>query len=204
MPVPDVPYFSQWETPDLTLAVVAEGDIALRRDPLWAASGATSLDEYATWAAHVCGMACLKMVLAAGGRMIPTLDLARGCTAHGGYVVDPDSGAIRGLIYAPFVTFVAEAFGLRASVVTGIGVHDLPALMAGGGWFIASVHHDIRWPERAPPSTGGHLVLVLAADAATVTFHNPSGHDAGSQANVVLPSATFGRFFAGRGIRIEG
>ncbi|MDR3538500.1 MAG: C39 family peptidase [Acetobacteraceae bacterium] len=199
----DVPYFSQWETPDLTLAVLAEGEAALRRDPRWAASGAASVEEYAAWAGHVCGMACLKMVLAARGQSVPTLDLARGCTKHGGYVVDPASGAIKGLIYAPFVRFVAEAFDLRAAVVTGIAAADLPGIMAEAAFFIASVHYGIRWPDRAPPSTGGHLVLVLAADADSVTFHNPSGHDTASQAHVALPAATFARFFAGRGIRID-
>ncbi len=205
MPVPprDVPYFSQWETPDLTLAVLADGEAALRRDPRWAASGAASVEEYATWAGHVCGMACLKMVLAARGRPVPTLQLARGCTAHGGYVVDPASGTIKGLIYAPFVRFVAEAFGLHAAVVTGITAADLPEIMATAAFFIASVHHGIRWPDRTPPATGGHLVLVLAADADNVTFHNPSGHNAASQAHVVLPTATFARFFARRGICID-
>lgn len=200
--MPDVPYFSQWESPDLTLAVVAQGEAALRHDPLWAASGAASIEEYVTWAAHVCGMACLKMVLAARGKLVPTLTLARGCTTHGGYVVDPGSGAIKGLIYAPFVRFVAEAFDLRAAVVTDIEATALPAILAEADCFIASVHPGIRWPEQAPPSTGGHLVLVLSATGETVTFHNPSGHDAASQANVTLPMATFARFFAGRGIRI--
>ncbi len=37
---------------------------ALPRDPSWQASGAHSIEEYVAWASHVCGMACLKMILA--------------------------------------------------------------------------------------------------------------------------------------------
>ena len=202
MVVSDVPYFSQWESPDLTPAVLAEGDVALRRDPAWAGSGAGSLEEYVTWASHVCGMACLKMVLATRGMACPTLQLARECTRHGGYVVDP-AGGIRGLIYAPFVDYVAAAFGLRAAVVTDVTAADLPAIMRTAAFFIASVHPDIRWPERVPSSRGGHLVLVLEAGPDHVTFHNPSGHVAATQAHVRLSLASFDRFFAGRGIRIE-
>jgi hypothetical protein len=198
----DVPFRSQWASPDLTLAVLAEGEAALRRDPRWAETGAASVEEYATWASHVCGMACLQMVLAARGTAVPLLALARSCAAHGGYVADGDGG-IRGLIYAPFVRYVAEAFGLTAAVVTDIVAADLPAIMAEAAYFIASVHPDIRWPARTPPTRGGHLVLVLAADAAGVVFHNPSGHDTAAQAHVRLPLDVFARFFAGRGIRIE-
>jgi hypothetical protein len=197
-----VPYFSQWETPELTLAVLAQGQAALRRDPAWRASGADSLEEYVTWANHVCGMACLKMVLAARGHLIPTLRLARECTTYGGYVADPSTGEIRGLIYAPFVRYVAETFGLQAEVVTDIGAERLPAMLGMGDLLMASVHPDIRWPDRDPPSRGGHLVLVLGATPEAITFHNPSGHDAASQADVVLPVSAFARFFAGRGIRI--
>lgn len=47
-----VPFFSQWETPDMTMEVLAEGaEVALRRDPLWQNSGAETPDEYAVWAA---------------------------------------------------------------------------------------------------------------------------------------------------------
>ena len=83
-PLPEaVPFFSQWETPDMTLAVLADGaEAALRRDPLWRGSGAETLDEYAVWAANICGMACLKMILATRGEIVPTIELARRCLAH--------------------------------------------------------------------------------------------------------------------------
>ena len=108
-PALDVPYFSQWETPEMTLPVLAEGAAALHRDPLWKNSGAETIEEYARWAVNVCGMACLKMILAARGEAHPILSLARACTSYGGYVVDEADASIKGLIYAPFVTFVRVA-----------------------------------------------------------------------------------------------
>ena len=199
-----VPYFSQWESRDLTGAVLSKGaEVALARDPRWASSGADTLGEYVTWGAHVCGMACLKMILAARtGRIIPTLELARECTAYGGYTVDVDTGRIRGLIYAPFVRFVRERFGVDSEVITGTTVEGLPRLFDRAEFFLASVHPSIRWPDREPPARGGHLVLVMQCSSGRVVFHNPSGHDEASQVGVTLPIATFDRFFANRGIAI--
>ncbi|ANN58351.1 hypothetical protein A9174_17435 [Mesorhizobium loti NZP2037] len=196
-----VPFFSQWETPDMTLAVLADGaDVALRRDPLWRGSGAETPDEYAVWAANICGMACLKMILATRGEIVPTIDLARRCTRYGGYVVN--EGSIRGLIYAPFVTFVKAEFGLEAQVMTNVATSDIPAILARSRFFISSVSSSIRWPEREPPSKGGHLVLVTAASDDGFRFHNPSGHTSATQANAVLSPADFDRFFANRGIAV--
>ena len=199
-----VPYFSQWETPDMTLAVVAEGaQVALLRDPLWASSGASSVEDYARWAGNLCGMACLKMVLAARtGRTMPIMDLAMGCKDYGGYVEEAD-GRIKGLIYAPFVPFVKDRFGLHTRVVTGISAGDIGDILAQSEFFVASVHHSIRWSDTEPPSKGGHLVLVTAVDAGSVRFHNPSGHEAATRENVELPLEVFERFFAGRGIAID-
>ncbi|WP_031248222.1 C39 family peptidase [Mesorhizobium sp. LNHC229A00] len=201
-PLPEtVPFFSQWETPDMTLAVLADGvEAALRRDPLWQGSGAATLDEYAIWAANVCGMACLKMILAARGEIVPTIELARRCTPYGGYVVD--EGSIKGLIYAPFVTFVKAEFGLDAEVMTNVATADIPSILGRSRFFIASVSSSIRWPERKPPSKGGHLVLVTAASDEGFRFHNPSGHTSATQANAVLAPAAFDRFFANRGIAV--
>jgi hypothetical protein len=196
-----VPFFSQWETPDMTMEVLAEGaEVALRRDPLWQNSGAETPDEYAVWAANICGMACLKMILATRGEIVPTIELARRCTSYGGYVVN--EGSIKGLIYAPFVSFVRETFGLRAEVITNVATSDIPAILARSRFFIASVSSWIRWPEREPPAKGGHLVLVTAASDQGFRFHNPSGHTSATQENAVLAPVDFDRFFANRGIAV--
>jgi hypothetical protein len=197
-----VPYFSQWETPAMTMPVVTQGASALLGDPLWRESGAATVEEYARWASNICGMACLKMVLAARGDIHRTIDLARACTAFGGYVVNEADRSIKGLIYAPFVTFVAETFGLKAETITNLPTSDIPALLQSRTYFMASVNSQIRWPDREPTSKGGHLVLVTAASSQTIRFHNPSGHDLSSQANVALPVPNFDRFFANRGIAI--
>lgn len=199
-----VPYFSQWETPDMTLAVVAEGaPAALLKDPLWASSGARNVEDYARWAGNLCGMACLKMVLAARtGQTFQIMDLAMGCKDYGGYVEEPD-GKIKGLIYAPFVPFVRDRFGLNARVVTGIPVAEIGDILTQSQFFIASVHHSIRWQDTVPPAKGGHLVLVTALEGDMIRFHNPSGHVAATRENVEMPLETFDRFFAGRGIAID-
>ncbi|MBX5085629.1 hypothetical protein HJB56_23110 [Rhizobium lentis] len=198
-----VPYFSQWETPGMTLPVLAKGSQALLGDPLWHRSGAGTIEEYALWAVNVCGMACLKMILAARGEILPTLELARACTSYGGYVVNEIDDSIKGLIYAPFVRFVSERFGLRAETMTGVDASAIPELLSKRRFFIASVNSGIRWPEREPPSKGGHLVLVTSASTESIRFHNPSGHDEASQADVTLPLSVFDRFFANRGISVD-
>lgn len=198
----DVPYFSQWETPEMTLPVLSEGASALHRDPLWRNSGAETIEEYVRWAVNACGMACLKMILAVRGEAHPILSLARACTGYGGYVVNEADASIKGLIYAPFVDFVRERFILSADIRTDVTAAGIPAILAEHRFFIASVNSAIRWPEREPSSKGGHLVLVTAASQESIRFHNPSGHDRASQADVVLPLATFDRFFANRGIAV--
>lgn len=199
--MPHVPFFSQFETPALT-ARIAAGTFDLREDPAWAASGAADPEEYARWSMHACGMACLRMILAATrGEAPPTLVLLRASLPYGCYV--EDGAAIKGLIYAPFVRYVAAEFGLAAEVVTGVEAGDLPALLSRAPFFIASVHPWIRWPAREPPRRGGHLVLVHRADGAEVMFNNPSGDVPASQGDAVLGLRDFARYFAGRGILVR-
>jgi hypothetical protein len=195
-----IPYFSQWESPALAARFVADA-AALAEDPAWRMSGAADRGEYVRWANHVCGMACVKMILAARtGRVWPILELARAATAHGAYVETGDD--IRGLIYAPCVAWLRAAHGIDAEVVVGIGAADLPAILSRAAFFIASVHPWIRTPDREPPRRGGHLVLATAADARGVRFHNPSGDAPATSVDVSLDLAGFERFFAGRGIAV--
>lgn len=200
----DVPYFSQWESRHLTNDVIARGAaVALAEDPNWAASGAATLDEYVQWVDNLCGMACLKMVLAARtGSVVPMMELARACTRYGGYTIS-DDGNIKGLIYAPFVEFVSREFSIEANIVTRIAASDISGILQLEEFFIASVHPSVRWPDRSPPSRGGHLVLVIEATAEHIVFHNPSGHDVPSQEYASVPVTTFDKFFAGRGIAIK-
>ena len=112
------------------------------------------------------------------------------------------TGQIKGLVYAPFVRFIREEFAIDAEVVTGIGAEGIARVLKEAEFFIASVHHSIRWPDREPPRKGGHLVLVLEA-ADDIVFHNPSGHNVSSQEYASVPVPTFNKFFAGRGVAIK-
>jgi hypothetical protein len=204
MPAPEIPpFFGQWETPALIGAIIT-GACRAEDDPAWAESGAESREDYARWADHLCGVACLRMALAARGITPPRArDLAQVLTGYGAYVEQPD-GHIRGLIYAPAITWLAEAHGVRAEIILDRMAEDIPPLLADGGLFIASVHPAIRRPAEPAPGKGGHLVLVFGAEGGALRVHNPSGHDAASQADARLPVADFTRFFAGRGIWLPG
>jgi hypothetical protein len=194
------PYRAQWESPGLVAEFLTGRDAAT--DPLWAASGADSLEEYARWSEHLCGCACLQMALGALGREVPPIHaIRRGVQDLGGYVETPEGG-IRGLIYAGAVAWLGGQ-GIAAETRLDLGAAELPALLGRGRLFIASVHPGIRRPETAPPARGGHLVLVFGATpAGELRFHNPSGDRPANQADARLHPEVFDRFFAGRGILI--
>ncbi len=194
------PYRAQWESPALIPDFLAGRDRAT--DPLWRSSGAASAEEYASWADHLCGCACLQMVLGALGHAMPPIHhIRRGVQRHDGYVEAAD-GTIHGLIYAGAVAWLGER-GIAAAIRLDLRAAELPALLAGGALLIASVHPGIRWPERDPPSRGGHLVLVFGAAAdGALRFHNPSGDTEATRRDARLPPEVFDRFFAGRGILV--
>ncbi|WP_207540069.1 hypothetical protein [Sabulicella rubraurantiaca] len=192
------PFFAQWESAALVADFLAGWDAAT--DPLWAESGAESAAEYATWASHLCGMACLKMALAARGEVHRIHELRRAVQARGGYVVDGE--AIHGLIYAGAVAFLQER-DIPARIVLDEPTEDIPAKLAGGRLFIASVHASIRRPDTEPPQRGGHLILVFGLDeAGRLRFHNPSGDTEETRRDVRMGISTFSRFHAERGILI--
>ena len=195
-----VPYFSQWESAALASRFIS-GDIQVGDDPLWTSSGAASQAEYAEWANHICGMACLKMILAARtGTVYPTMELTRAAVEFGAYVIG--EGGIRGMTYAPFVKMLKGRFGIDAQVVTGIDATGIVSILKPGSLFIASVHPSIRWLEPPPPKKGGHLVLVTGATPDKIVFHNPSGHTVETQVDAAAATGMFGEFFAGRGVLI--
>ncbi len=188
------PYAAQWESEELVADFLAGGDAA--SDPLWRKSGAESAAEYARWARHLCGMACLRMALGGAHRIH---DLRRAVQAHGGYV-DEGGDAIHGLRYAGAVAWL-NAQGHDARIVLDEATQDIPRKLEQGALFIASVHPMIRTPEAAPPHRGGHLVLVFGVDGeGRLRFHNPSGHTAETRRDVRMDLPTFARFHAGRGI----
>ena len=77
--MPAVPYFAQFESREL-IPEFLSGKRDPADDPLWHLSGASDSHEYAKWCSHICGMACLKMLLAHWQeRVIPTIALAKQC-----------------------------------------------------------------------------------------------------------------------------
>ncbi len=195
------PFRAQWESAELVADFLAGRDPAT--DPAWAQSGAADRAEYARWAGHLCGMACLQMALGALGRPVPPIHaLRRAVQALGGYVEEPD-GVIRGLIYSGAVKWLTGQ-GIDARILLDLSAEEIPALLAPAGLLIASVHPGIRRPEAEPSGRGGHLVLVFgAAPDGALRFHNPSGDSEESRRDARLHPAAFGRFFAGRGILVE-
>lgn len=197
------PFFGQWESAG-RIGAILSGALAAEDDPLWPRSGAAGAADYARWADHLCGVACLRMALAARGIAPPrAFDLARDLTARGGYVVQPD-GTIRGLVYAPAVAWLRDAHGIAAEVRIDLAAESVADLVAAGGLVIASVHPSIRQPEATPPTRGGHLVLVFGGAGGSLRFHNPSGDTPASQQDARLPIEDFARFHAGRGIFLPG
>ncbi|MFF0754614.1 C39 family peptidase [Streptomyces sp. NPDC004267] len=195
------PTVTQYASPDLIAAFAYQGrDHAA--DPRWSESGAPDLDTYRRWCGHMCGIACLRMALLARTGDAPTLfALLDGARKYGAYTEDTDTGAIRGLIYAPFAQYVHDVHRLHAEVHPTLTAPDLLALLDSGRLVMASVHKEIRRPENPAPGKGGHLVLVTGHQGDTLHFRNPSGHTEQTR-TASLPTAEFTEFFGGRGVSL--
>lgn len=198
---PNVPYFSQWESRELAEPIIMN-QIDIRDDPLWRNSGASSKDEYAEWSWNGCGMACLKMVLAATHhKVIPLVTLGKKAAACGVYSLPLHESP--GMFYKPFVSFIGKEFSLPAQAHSALTISEIKQAVSRGGYAIASVTPEIRFPNKQPTKKGGHLVLIQGYDddTHTIFLHNPSGFK-GAQENVELSESVFSRFFDNKGIVI--
>jgi hypothetical protein len=196
-----IPWVTQYATPSLIAAIAYQGHPPAD-DPNWRVSGAPSKEAYGRWCTHLCGLACLRMALIARDGQAPSLfELLGGCLEYGGYVEEP-GGRIKGLLYRPFSNFTRDRYQLQADVITSLGPTQVKHELSHGRLVMASVHKEIRRPEREPPGTGGHLVLVTGCQDDKLTFYNPSGHtrEAGTAR---LPEAVFDRFAAHRGLALH-
>jgi hypothetical protein len=195
---------TQFASPDLITDIVYGGrDPA--DDPRWPESGAPTVDDYAFWCGRWCGMACLQMALTHRDGKSPTLyELLDAGLPYGTYVPQPD-GTVQGLFYDAFIAYVRAERDLDGEVHRHLDLAQLRKVLSGPDTLvIASVHREIRRPDRPSPGQGGHLVLVTGHDPATDTlaFHNPSGHtDAARTATLDAP--TFGAFYAGRAVSLD-
>jgi hypothetical protein len=197
-----VPYFSQWESPEI-VGPILDGSKRGADDPRWADSGARTPQEYEFWADRVCGLACLKMVLAWRGQPVPPMmRLVERALHWRAYV--PEGDRVAGLIYRPFADWVSEEYGIGVQVMPDLPAEAIAASASPATPVIASVHYWIRWPDRTPPQRGGHLVLVTGVADGLVRLHNPSGVAGESQQDALVKVPDFERFFAGRGMLISG
>lgn len=192
-----VPSVMQFASPELAEDILY-GDRDWTDDPRWLETGAPDLASYGHWAVRWCGIACLQMALLARDDAAPSLyQLAVDAKRYGAYSDAPS--APQGLIYRPFVDYVRAEHGLHAEVATDLPATELCRAVQGGNLVIASVHPEIRRPQRPSPGQGGHLVLVTSAETNTVTFNDPSGHQPKARI-ATLPITTFETFFARRGV----
>ncbi|CAM5282684.1 hypothetical protein GCM10010329_43550 [Streptomyces spiroverticillatus] len=198
--VHQVPYFSQWVTPELAETIVTR-QLPAAEDPLWQAYGAVSPEEYDWWSWRLCGMACLRMCLAHWGLPVPTaMELAAGCVEAGAYVRREDGG-LDGLIYAPFARHVEATWPLAAESRPDLPAEEIRQLLASGRLLMLSVHPSVReLAPTAPPARGGHLVLAVGYEAEALLVHNPSGFHGRSQEFARIPWSDLDRFYAGRGV----
>ena len=199
----EIPYRSQYGSLDLAGAIVA-GRMAIGEDPGWVESGARDRAEHTRWARSGCGMACLQMILAARGEVVPPLaELGRRAIGYGAYEARPARG-FGPLIYAGFVDFVGAEFGLQARVAAPLELDDLLSAVAADEVVLASVGADIRALPAQPARRGGHLVLVVdvSADRSRLCFHDPAGDPPARARGVWLERDVFARFYAGRGIAV--
>ncbi|MGW0535075.1 peptidase [Streptomyces sp. NPDC003032] len=192
------PSRTQFASPELVGPIVYE-EFDRAADPAWRDSGAVTLDDYARWCGHLCGMTCFQMAL---GPCAPSLfELRDGALKYGAYTeVD---GVIRGMIYAPFAAYAREAHGVDAAVHRHLSVEEIGTLLDEGRQVIASVHFEIRRPHRPAPGRGGHLVLLTGRTAdGRLHLHNPSGVDAATR-TASMSADEFEPFFAGRGVSLR-
>lgn len=198
----DLPYFSQWESRDLVEKIITK-QIDAKDDPHWQESGAKNTKEYASWSWSCCGMACLKMILAhKESKLVPIITLGKQCLEYGGYKLPLEKYS--GLYYKPFVRFIKEKYGLHGKSTGALTLTEIKNTLSDGGYVIASVTPEIRFPEQAPVKHGGHLVLLFGYDDAKQLFylHNPSGFK-NSQENVEISYGQFKKFFDNKGVLIS-
>ncbi|WNZ14958.1 C39 family peptidase (plasmid) [Streptomyces sp. 11x1] len=191
---------TQYATADLIGRIAYEGHDP-GDDPAWKTTGAPSQSLYARWCRHMCGMACLRMVLLhQKGYSLNLFSLLAGARHYGAYVRTGTD--IKGLFYAPFVDYVEQTHGVPAAVHGHLDLDGLLALLDTGHMVMASVSKEIRRPEADPERKGGHLVLAIGHQDGKIHFRNPSGHTPESLTAALSPDR-FAAFFGGRGISLD-
>jgi hypothetical protein len=192
---------TQYATPSLIADIAYRGHPA-GDDPNWAVSGAPDVASYSFWCSRICGIACLKMALAARDGTAPSLfELLTECIDYGGYVRRAD-GSVGGLYYEPFTRLLRERHNMVSEVIADMPSARIIEELGAGRFVMASVHKEVRRPEFPSPGRGGHLVLVTHYQDGRFHFLNPSGHTPAA-VNATLAADVFDSFAAHRGIALH-
>jgi hypothetical protein len=203
-----VPYHAQIASPELAQSLFS-GELDPLHDPRWAASGASSPEEYAYWTQRACGPACVQMCVEAfGGPRRRLLEIVRAGLAIQGYLfapAQPGHPGERGWRHQALADLIrAEGFHAQPQPASLLHIRDL---LRCGGLAIASVSYELG-STRAVTHAGGHLVVVTGMDCldgspSHVILHNPSGRTPELQANARIPAGRFSSAFSERIIAVE-
>lgn len=163
------PTITQYASEDLISPFAYEGR-AHDGHPRWEESGAPDLGTYGRRSGHMCGMACLRMALLARTGEAPTMfELLDGARKYGAYTEDVGTGAIHGLIYAPFAQYVLDVHPLGAEVHPNLTVPGLLTRLDAGRLVMAAVHREFRRPENPTPARASTSYSSPAAKATRST-----------------------------------
>ncbi len=146
----DTPFFSQRLTADN-----------------YQADGFATLAEAKHWTKRICGLACLKMVIAKITGQVVTLNtlLQQGLAADG-YM----KGV--GWIHQSLADVAYHHYGIRADCQSiGASLDPIEEALGQNTLVIASVSCGFK-----PEKKGGHLVVILAMDKEQLIIHHPSSH----------------------------
>ncbi|MBI3486372.1 C39 family peptidase [Candidatus Daviesbacteria bacterium] len=173
-------------------------------------TGAKTQKEKELWSKNGCGMACLKMILVHKlNKNIPIFKLGEKCIEYGGFIENKSSpDGLDGLFYKPFLNFIYKEFNLEGKIISPMVLEEIIENLVNKNYVIASVSSQIRNPQSNPTKigSGGHLVLITGFDFNKKVFyiHNPSGDTKFTKPNTEIFFSDFKKFFAQRGIVING
>jgi Peptidase_C39 like family len=206
----DVPYFSQYASPELIYQYIHENLLGLQ-DPRWREFGTEDVEEYNFWSRRSCGIACLKMgitSLTLPAKQPAMMDLVRQGIDLGGYIVHNEQGEFvdMGWYYQPLVE-LGQSYGIKGKVCRHLTIDEICAYIAEGSLVVASVSPEIGEREDTPITyRAGHLVLIYGyawsqdqSRPHSFLLHNPSGRFPETQAGAHISLERFSLAFAQRG-----
>jgi hypothetical protein len=208
----DIPYFSQFESPDLVEDIITEKSSA-QNDPRWNQSGAETSAEYESYSWQICGMACLKMILAGLFKMEdhPLVALAKEAQRFGVYKPNSKPNMrenLDGMFHKPFIKYLKK-FNLNGNLLRNAGRNSIAYQIYHNRFVIASVHHYIRHDNPSDNGKRGHLVLITGfriknGRVSGFFINNPSGFQSNkSQEHHFVSMKNWKKCFSGTMIAIR-